>query len=351
MSVTSIGPSLGLLMRLYTASMGRPDDEPGPGFGGPAWGQSIVSHELFLARLDLAREIGASAVELTQAGQSSGADYLLQSATARDELLADVSSRGLRIAALNCSGMPLHPVRGQAHRALIRTTILLAERLGVDKIVSMSGVGGDGPGSSTVNWAFMPWPDDQVALLERQWQEGIEYWRETAAFAADHGIERIALELHPLHLVYNVPTLRRLRDEVGPTIGATVDPSHLFWQSMDPIKVVHALGDAVYHVQLKDTQIIPEQVSIAGVLDNRPMADPQQRAWVQRTIGRAHDVTFWASFLEALRDVGYRGAVSIENEDPFQSYEEGVQEAADLLRPLIGSEPVLTSDRGPAHAS
>jgi sugar phosphate isomerase/epimerase len=294
----------------------------------------------FSQRLDLAASIGAVGIELTQAGNASGAEYLLSSATARDELLAMLTDRGLVISALNCSGMPLHPIRGKADQALIRTTILLAEAIGVRKIVAMSGVGGDGPGSTTINWAFLPWPDDMVALLDRQWKEAHAYWRETARFAADHGVERIALELHPLHLVYNVPTLERLRDAVGAIVGATVDPSHLFWQSMDPVAVVKALRGSVYHVQLKDTELIPQELAIAGVLDNRPFSDPTRRAWIQRTIGRAHDSSFWAAFLEALRDVGYDDYVSIEHEDPFQSYEDGVREAAELLRPLLAFSSV-----------
>jgi sugar phosphate isomerase/epimerase len=107
---------------------------------------------------------------------------------------------------------------------------------------------------------------------------------------------------------------------------------------MDPTAVVRALGSSVHHVQLKDTELIPGQLATAGLLDNRPFSDPSQRAWIQRTIGRAHDATFWAGFLDALAEVGYDDFVSIENEDPFQSYEEGVREAAGFLHPLLGSE-------------
>lgn len=319
---------------------------PGAQDGTPVWMQPVVTLDAFEERLDLAVSVGAQGIELTQAGQPSGERFLRASLEARRDLLHAFASRGLVISALNCSGMPLHPVRGEAHRDLIRETILLAELLGVHKIVTMSGVGGDGPGSTTVNWSFFPWPDDMVALLARQWAEGIELWRELAAFAADHGVSRIALELHPLHLVYNVPSMRRLRDEIGPIIGATVDPSHLFWQSMDPVAVVRALGDAVHHVQLKDTQLIPEQMAIAGVLDSRPFTDPSQRAWIQRTIGRAHGAQFWGDLIDGLVAVGYDDYVSIEHEDPFQSYEEGVREGAALLRPLLERET-----REPAHAS
>jgi hypothetical protein len=46
-----------------------------------------------------------------------------------------------------------------------------------------------------------------------------------AGFAEDHGVRRIAFELHPLYLVDNVPTLDPMRDAVGPLIGANVDPT------------------------------------------------------------------------------------------------------------------------------
>ena len=330
-------PSLGLIVRLFTASNGRVHQtEPSQPADQPRWLQAVVTRQRFEASLDLAAEIGATAIEITQAGQLSGAEYLLAQPAARADLQAGLDQRGLEIAALNCSGMPLHPVRGAHYRQVIRQTIRLAQLLGVSTIVSMSGAGGDGADSTAVNWVFFPWPEESVALLERQWEEAITLWGDLAGFARDHGVEHIALELHPLHLVYNVPTLLRLREAVGPIIGATVDPSHLFWQQMDPIAVVYALGPAVHHVQLKDTQLIPDQMATAGVLDHRPFSDPRQRAWIQRTIGRGHDAAFWSAFLGTLTATGYRGSVSIENEDPFQSYEDGVREAAMLLRPLLG---------------
>ena len=154
-------------------------------------------------------------------------------------------------------------------------------------------------------------------------------------FAADHGVRRIAFELHPLYLVYNVPTLARIRDAIGPVIGANVDPSHMFWQQMDPLAVIRALGPAVHHVHLKDTELVPDQVALAGVLDQHPFEDPAGRAWGFRTVGRGHGAGFWTGFLEALREVGYDDVVSIENEDEWQPAEEGVREAAGFMRPII----------------
>jgi sugar phosphate isomerase/epimerase len=299
-----------------------------------------LQHLGFEAALDVAAEIGATGIEIATGGQSSAPhlriDELLADARRRAEFVAAFELRGLRIAALNCSAWPLHPVVGDEHVELIRSTIRLAAELGVPKIVSMSGSPGDGPGSSTVNFAWYPWPVDAVALLERQWGAAIELWQDLGATAREAGIERIALELHPLHLVYNVPTLQRLREAVGPIIGANVDPSHLFWQQMDPLAVIGALGPAVHHVHLKDTELVPDQVGVAGVLDQRPFDDPSNRAWVFRTVGSIHDREFWSGFVSALRDAGYDDVLAIENEDAGLTPEAAVAQAARFMRPLLG---------------
>jgi sugar phosphate isomerase/epimerase len=293
------------------------------------------------AALDLAVEAGCSAIEIAAGGQSSAPHMRI------GELLADggkrrtfaqaFAGRGLRIAALNCSGWPLHPVRGEADAELIRDVIRLAGELGVDKIVTMSGCPGDGPAASTMNWIWYPWPADALALLERQWAEAVPFWQELGRLAEAHGVTRIAFELHPLHLVYNVPTLHRMRDAVGPVIGANVDPSHMFWQQMDPLAVVRTLGPAVHHVHLKDTEVVPDQVALAGVLDQRPFEDPTHRAWIFRTIGRSHGPDFWAAFVRALREAGYDDALSIENEDALQPAVEGVLEAAAFMTEILRS--------------
>jgi sugar phosphate isomerase/epimerase len=291
--------------------------------------------------LDLAVRIGCGSIEIAGGGQSSAPHLRLAELLGnRDRLRAfrdAFTSRGLRIAALNCSAWPLHPVLGPAHEAIIRDTIRLAGELGVDTVVSMSGTPGDGPGASTVDWVFYPWPADAVALQARQWEAAIPFWQDVAALAEANAVRHIAFELHPLHLVFNVPTLLRMREAVGPVIGANLDPSHLFWQQMDPLAVVEALGPAIQHVHLKDTGLQVDRLALAGVLDTTPFGRAEDRAWVFRTVGRVHDGAWWASFIAALRAVGFDGALSIENEDPYQPAVAGVEEAAALIGPLLAS--------------
>ena len=299
-----------------------------------------VKHLPFEAALDVAARVGATGIEIATGGQSSAPhlriDSLLSDPAARASFTRAFDDRGLRIAALNCSAWPLHPVHGERHVELIRSTIRLAGELGVRKIVTMSGNPGDGAGSTAVNFTWYPWPDDSMALLDRQWAAVLELWADLGADATAHGVERLAFELHPLHLVYNVPTLLRLRDAVGPIIGANLDPSHLFWQQMDPLAVIDALGPAVYHVHLKDTQLLPDQVALAGVLDQRPFDHPSERAWVFRTVGSVHNSEYWSGFIAALQRVGYDDVLAIENEDASVTPQEGVELAARFMRPLLG---------------
>ena len=293
----------------------------------------------FDAALDLAARVGATGIEIATGGQSSAphmdVDRLLADPAERASFADAFTRRGLRIAALNCSAWPLHPVHGERQGELIRKTIRLAGELGVRKLVTMSGNPGDGPGSSAVNFVWYPWPDDSVALLDRQWTAALELWQDLGADALAHGVEQLAFELHPLHLVYNVPTLVRMRDAVGPVIGANLDPSHLFWQGMDPLAVIGALGPAIHHVHLKDTEVVADQVAVAGVLDQRSFDDPAQRAWVFRAVGSIRGADFWSAFIGALEGVGYDDVLSIENEDISVTPQEGVEQAAAFMQPLL----------------
>jgi sugar phosphate isomerase/epimerase len=289
--------------------------------------------------LDFAASIGARAVEIAAGGQSSAPHMrvfeLLDDARKRAVFADEITKRGLRLAAVNCSAWPLHPRYGDQHVEIIRAAIRLAGELGVDKIVTMSGCPGESHNARAVHWITFPWPEDRYAILSEQWDLAFGLWRDLAEYARAHGVMRVALELHPLQLVYNVPSLLRLRDEIGPVIGANVDPSHMFWQHMDPVRVIHALGDAVYHVHLKDVETNEDQLALTGVLDSRPFAGPGQRAWIFRTVGQGHSAEFWTPFLQALRDIGYNDVVSIENEDPLQPGEAGVKQAADFITSLL----------------
>lgn len=261
-------------------------------------------------------------------------DALLASPEARRDLLAKLADRGLALSALNCSGNPLHPgPSGAAHRAITTKTIRLAGLLRLDRVVMMSGLPGGSPTDTAANWITTAWPPETAAVLAYQWNDVIlPYWSALVGEAQTEGVTRLCLELHGHQAVYNVATLKRLRDAVGPVVGANFDPSHLFWMGADPIAAVRALGDAIYHVHAKDTRIDTANSGVNSAIDTTPMADLGARAWGYVTLGFGHGESWWREFCIALRLAGYDDVLSIEHEDLLLPPEDGVRRSVAMLR-------------------
>jgi sugar phosphate isomerase/epimerase len=248
---------------------------------------------------------------------------------------------GFTISALSCHGNSLHPNPEYArqHKEVSRKTILLAERLGVPVVVDFSGCPGDSPHSRLPNWVTCPWPPDYLEILKWQWEEIVTpYWKQHAAFAADHGV-KIAVEMHPGFVVYSPETMLRLRSIAGPNVGCNYDPSHMFWQGIDPIAAIRVLGECIFHVHAKDTQIFDRNLPLTGVLDTKPYTDERNRAWIFRTCGYGHGEQWWREFASTLRMFGYDYVLSIEHEDSLLSAEEGLRKAAALINHIVMREP------------
>jgi sugar phosphate isomerase/epimerase len=265
-----------------------------------------------------------------------------------DELLADAAKakawqkkfedRGIRVGALSCHANALSPDTKLAtqHAADFRKTILLAERLDVRVVVGFSGCPGGTPTDTQPNWITYRWPTERGQMLDWQWKERvIPFWKEEVKFARDHGIHKIALEMHPNFVVYNPRTLMKLRDAVGEEIGANCDLSHLFWQECDPVTVIQFLGkqNALFHAHMKDTVLFPDNVARYGVLNFAADAnDIPEASEIFRAVGYGHGAAQWKAIVKAYMDVGYEGMLSIENEDPILSGEIGVERAAYVLK-------------------
>jgi len=296
--------------------------------------------------LDRYQAWGITAIELGT-GNFSPAPHLnlgdmLRDAAARRHLKESLARRGMVLSALNCSGNPIHPRPDVAQHdaGVVRDTIRLAEALGVDRVVTMSGCPGS-PGSAHPNWVTYAWPPDFAELLAWQWDEVIvPFWSQTAALAREHGA-MLCLEMHPCMSVHNTASLLRLRSAVGKEIGANLDPSHLWWQGMDPLEVVRALGPAVGHVHAKDTRLDPRNAALNGYLDTTPPLVPTRRPWVFRAVGYGHDAGWWRDFVSVLQMQGYDGVLSIEHEDPLMDLEEGTRKAAEFLHPIVFNPPAL----------
>jgi sugar phosphate isomerase/epimerase len=294
------------------------------------------------AMLDKVSALGIEAMEIGTGGYPGSHHCPL------DELVADASKakawqrkfedRGIHVATLSCHGNPIHPDAKHAARdtETFRNTVLLAERLGVKVIVGFSGCPGGSAADTQPNWITYRWPPEYAEMQDWQWKEKVvPYWKQAAKFAREHGVHKLAFEMHPNFVVYNPRTLLKLREAVGEEIGANCDLSHLFWQGCDPIEVIHFLGKqgAIYHAHMKDTAFYPDNVNKYGVLNfafetkDLPLASETFRA-----VGYGHGAELWKSIIKAYMDVDYQGILSIENEDPILTGEVGVERAAYVLK-------------------
>jgi sugar phosphate isomerase/epimerase len=246
--------------------------------------------------------------------------------------------RNIQIATLSCHGNPVHPDRAIAERdaETFRRTVLLAEKLDVKVIVGFSGCPGGNPNDTNPNWITYRWPPEYAAAQDWQWKEKVvPYWKQAAKFAREHGVHRLALEMHPNFMVYNPLTLLKLRDAVGEEIGANNDLSHLFWQGCDPVEVIHMLGKqgAIFHAHMKDTTLYKDKVAKYGVLNFVfEKEDLKHASDAFRAVGYGHSATLWKDVIRAYMEVGYEGILSVENEDPILSGEVGVERALYVLK-------------------
>jgi len=240
-------------------------------------------------------------------------DGLLRDPGVARNWLAGIEERGFRLAALNANGNPLEDER---HDWVLRSTISLAAEVGIDTVACMSGGRAELSGG-----AWFPGVEDAV---ESYWRERVlPYWAEITDLAARESDRlRLCLELEPGSAAYNVSTVERLL-EVSPSVSVNVDPSHFFWQSIDPLEAVYRLGGRIGFAHGKDTVVDESRVALDGLLD--------RTTWRYATVGHGHDREWWASFVAALLAVGYDEVISIEHEDAVVTPEQGVAESGRAL--------------------
>ncbi|HKT10985.1 MAG TPA: sugar phosphate isomerase/epimerase [Terriglobia bacterium] len=293
--------------------------------------------------IDKIKPLGISTIELGTGNYPGNAHLkldLLNNPAKLKEFKQKLDDQGITISALSCHGNALHPVKKIATAAaeVSRKTILLAEKLGVNRVIDFSGCPGDCENSKNPNWVTCAWPPDYQDVLKWQWEKKvIPYWKKHARFAADHGV-RIAIEMHPGFVAYSPESMLRLRNESGPAIGANLDPSHMFWQGIDPCAAARKLGKAVFYVHAKDTRLYDVNYKVNGVLDTKPYTDEKNRSWLFRTVGYGHGRDFWGDFVSTLQMIGYNDVLSIEHEDSLMSVEEGLAKAASFLSEIVIKE-------------
>jgi len=297
--------------------------------------------------LDFFQKSGLQAIEIGSGNYPGNAHCdlveLNASATKSNAFLEAIKSRGLELSALSCHGNPLHPnkeVAAEFHKTW-RDTVHLGRDLGVECINTFSGLPGGGPDDRVPNWITAPWPEDHSKALEYQWHVARKYWTEEAEILQRCGMYA-CIEMHPNFLVYNPETLIKLRRVVGANgdrICANFDPSHLWWQGIDPCAALRHLGEekdpVIRHFHAKDSLVYDWNARVNGVLDTKHYGDEINRSWIFRTVGYGHGADAWKDIISTLRMIGYDGVLSIEHEDSLMSSNEGFQKAIAFLKECL----------------
>ncbi len=286
--------------------------------------------------LDLLAGLGLNSVEINSGGFLPPIHLPAEVRTsidAREQYLGEFSSRGLTLTALNCNGNPLYPREGFPHAQDLKDSIALAALLGVKRVVTMSGSPGVDASSTVPAWNPLPWWSPFLDVRDHQWEVAVPFWKDIQARAADADV-KVAIEMHPGNIVFNPSTMHRLAEQIEAThVGAEMDPSHLFWQGIDPVLALKDLGSLVYCSAAKDTRI-NAAAKVNGVLDDRftriapgepgylamgggtSLAGwPSSPSWDFVAIGKGHDVPFWTEFLRALQAIDPEIPCNIEHED------------------------------------
>lgn len=297
----------------------------------------------FADLLSNAARLGVSGIEVNTGGWSTAPHFDLQamksSAEARRAFRQAFDDHGLEIISLNANGNPLHPT-DRAQGDCLLDTIRIAGEMGVETVCTMSGLPAGSASDLTPNWVVSSWPPESEDILRFQWDEVLlPFWEGVVAVARDSGVRQIALEMHGNQCVYNVPTLMKIREMVGPMVGANLDPSHLFWMGADPLAAAEALGDSIFHVHAKDTLLNAPVQATTSLLETGSLMDIPARSWSHVTLGIGHGEDWWRQFCYRLRMAGYDGWISIEHEDVLISALEGLEKSVDLMRRVMPDAP------------
>ena len=205
----------------------------------------------------------------------------------------------------------------------MKNTARAAKNLGIRTVAGFTG-------SSIWHllYSFPPVPDEMI-------EDGFHYFAEMWAPILDVfdacGV-RFAFEVHPTEIAFDIITARRalraLRDRR--TFGFNFDPSHLFWQLVDPVLFLREFSDRIYHVHMKDAAL---QLDGRGsILASHLNFGHPDRSWDFRSLGRG-GIKF-EEIIRALNHIGYSGPLSVEWEDCGMEREQGAREALEFVRKM-----------------
>jgi sugar phosphate isomerase/epimerase len=175
---------------------------------------------------------------------------------------------------------------------------------------------------------FPPVPPE---MIEAGYRDFADRWNPILDVFDEVGV-KFALEVHPSEIAYDFWTTKRTLEAIDgrDSFGINYDPSHLYWQMMDPVAFIYEFADRIYHMHVKES--IRNLNGRNSILSSHLLFGDYRRGWDFVSPGRG-GVPFERIF-RALNDIGYDGPLSIEWEDNGMNRDQGAPEALALVRRL-----------------
>ena len=205
----------------------------------------------------------------------------------------------------------------------IKNTARAAASFGVKVVNGFTG--------SRIWHTLAGFPPVPPAMIEAGYQDFADRWNPILDVFDSVGV-KFGLEVHPSEIAYDFWTTQRALDAIGrrPAFGINFDPSHLYWQMVDPVEFIHEYSDRIYHVHVKES--MRNLNGRNGILASHLPFGDHRRGWDFVSPGRG-GVPFERVF-RALNDIGYQGPLSVEWEDNGMNRDQGAPEALALVRRL-----------------
>jgi sugar phosphate isomerase/epimerase len=215
--------------------------------------------------------------------------------------------------------------RGVQERAAeeMGATIAAAQKLGVGVVTGFCG---------SPLWAGVQgYPQNTTEEVAAGLRQFAHRWQPILDACQEAGV-RFALEVHPGQVAFDLHSAEMVLDALDgrEEFGFLFDPSHLYWQGVDPIEFLRRFPDRIYHVHVKDLALTLDGRS--GVLCSYLPPGDARRGWECRSPGRGG--IDWEGVIRTLNAIGYQGPLAVEWSDPGMDREYGAEEACKFVKRL-----------------
>ena len=221
----------------------------------------------------------------------------------------------------SCKGKPDEIRKWACSQMMLVPTA--AENMGVSVIPGFMG--------SPLWKYFYRYPQISQDFIDEKWGEFLSLWIPILDEFEKHKI-KFALEVHPSEIAYDYYTTQELlsRLDYHPAFGINFDPSHLFWQGIDPVSFLYDFAPHIKNVHIKDVYVKPD--GRRGILGSHLQFGDPRRAWNFRSPG--HGSVHFDDIIRTLYDIGYHGPLTIEWEDNGMDRFYGARDAYHYIKKL-----------------